>query len=71
MGQCESYQYGLEVETALTDALDNTSTHLTSHVIGDSNLVFHSAVGPPHYDNHQFLQAQTLLIVQPELCYKR
>ena len=43
MGHCECYQYGLEVETALAEALDNTSTHLTAHfVIGDSNLVFHS-----------------------------
>ena len=43
MGHCESYQYGLEVETALTEALDNTITHLTFHiVIGDSNLVFYS-----------------------------
>ena len=42
-GHCESYQYGLEVETALAEALDNSSTHLTSHiVIVDSNLVFHS-----------------------------
>ena len=43
MGHCESYQYSLEVETALAEALDNTSTHLTLHiVIDDSNLVFHS-----------------------------
>ena len=43
MGHCESYQSGLEVETSLAEALDNTSTHLTAHiVIGDSNLVFHS-----------------------------
>ena len=43
MGHCGSYQYGLEVETALTEALDKTITHLTFHiVIGDSNLVFYS-----------------------------
>ena len=38
IGHCESYQYGLEVETALAEALGNT--HLTPHiVVGDSNLV--------------------------------
>ena len=43
MRDCRSYQYDLEVEAALTEAFDNTSTHLTPHiVIGDSNLVFHS-----------------------------
>ena len=37
MGHYESCQYGSEVKTALTEALDNTSTHLTPHiVIGDS-----------------------------------
>ena len=42
MGNCESYEYSLEVETALAETLDNTSTHITPHiVIGDSNLVFH------------------------------
>ena len=43
MGHCESYQYGLEVETTLAKVLDNTSTYLKFHVvISDSNLAFHS-----------------------------
>ena len=40
MGHCESFQYGLEVETTLAKVVDNTSTHMTPHiVIGDSNLL--------------------------------
>ena len=43
MGCCESYQYGLEVETALAEVLHKASTYLTPYIIiVDSNLVFHS-----------------------------
>ena len=48
MGYRESYQYGLEVETSLDEALDNTSTHVRAYIVlDDSNLVFRS-----EWDNH-------------------
>ena len=43
LGHCESYSYGLELETALAEALDEVSTHLTPNIVlGESNAVFHS-----------------------------
>ena len=60
MGHCESYQYSLDIETALVEAIDNTSTHLTPLiVIGDINLIIHSQ-----------WEITTNLIVQSELCFK-
>jgi len=43
LGHCESYDYGLELQSAMAKALDETSTLLTPQiVIGDGNVVFHS-----------------------------
>ena len=40
---CESYQFGIELETAMAKALEETSTYLTPQIVtGDSNEVFHS-----------------------------
>ena len=33
LGHSESYSYGLEIETALAEALDEVSTHLTPHIV--------------------------------------
>ena len=42
LGHSESYKFGLELETGLTKALDDVSTHLTPQIItGEGNLVFH------------------------------
>ncbi len=43
LGHCESYSFGLELETAIAKALDEQSTHLTPNIIcGEGNAVFHS-----------------------------
>ena len=43
LGHSESYSFGLEIETALAEALDEVSTYLTPHiVVGEGNAVFHS-----------------------------
>ena len=40
---CESYSFGIELETAMAKALDETSTYLTPQIVtGDNNEVFHS-----------------------------
>ena len=42
LGHCETYDFGLELETALAKALDNVSTSLIPQVItDDGNEVFH------------------------------
>jgi len=42
LGHSESYDYGLELETALANALDEVSTYLTPQIItGEGNLLFH------------------------------
>ena len=42
LGQCESYDVGLELETALAKAIGEVSTKLTSQIIlGDRNEVYH------------------------------
>ena len=42
LGHSETYNFGLEMETALTKALDDVSTHLTPQILtGDANIVFH------------------------------
>ena len=43
LGHCESYNFGLELETAICNALDDESVYLTPKIIcGTSNKVFHS-----------------------------
>uniref|UniRef100_UPI00358FCF5F uncharacterized protein n=1 Tax=Myxine glutinosa TaxID=7769 RepID=UPI00358FCF5F len=43
LGHCESYDFGLELETAIAKALDEDSTYLTPQIIfGEGNVVFHS-----------------------------
>lgn len=43
LGHCESYDFGLEMETAMAKAIDEVSTFLTPSIItGDGNEVFHS-----------------------------
>ena len=43
LGHCESYDFGLELETAISKALDEESSFLTPHIIcGEGNAVFHS-----------------------------
>ena len=43
LGHCESYDFGLELETALAKVVDEMSTSLTPSIItGDGNEVFHS-----------------------------
>ena len=42
LGHSESYDFGLELETFLTKALDESSSHLTPQIIkGEGNIVFH------------------------------
>ena len=41
LGHCESYDFGLELETVMAKALDETSTFLTPQ-IGEGNVLFHS-----------------------------
>ena len=42
MGHCESYRFGLELETAISKALDEASTYLTPRIVtGENNAVFH------------------------------
>ncbi|KAK3748756.1 hypothetical protein QZH41_020323 [Actinostola sp. cb2023] len=42
LGHCETYDFGLELETALAKALDEVSTSLTPQIItGEGNNVFH------------------------------
>lgn len=42
LGHSKSYDFGLELETSLTKALDESSTHLTPQIIkGEGNVVFH------------------------------
>ena len=42
LGHSESYDFGIELETAMTKATDEISTYLTPQIItGDGNLVFH------------------------------
>lgn len=43
LGHCESYDFGLELETAMAKALDEGSTYLTPNIIcGKGNAVFHN-----------------------------
>lgn len=43
LGHSESYDFALEVETALAEAIDKTSSYLTPQIVkGESNVVFHS-----------------------------
>lgn len=42
LGHSESYDFGLELETALAKAIDEVSTHLTPKIVtGEGNIVFH------------------------------
>ena len=42
LGHCETYDFGLELETAIAKALDDVSTTLTPQIIkGEGNEVFH------------------------------
>ena len=42
LGHCETYDFGLELETAIAKALDEVSTTLTPQIIkGEGNEVFH------------------------------
>ena len=42
LGHSESYDFGLELETALAKAQDAVSTYLTPHIVtGEGNVVFH------------------------------
>ena len=42
LGHCETYDFGLELETALAKALDEVSTAITPQIItGEGNRVFH------------------------------
>lgn len=42
LGHSESYDFGLELETALAKAMDEVSTHLTPQIVtGKGNIVFH------------------------------
>ena len=41
-GHSESYEFGLELETAVTKAIDKVSTYLTPQIItGEGNAIFH------------------------------
>ena len=43
LGHCQSYDFGLELETAMAKALDETSTLLTPHIVkGEGIVLFHS-----------------------------
>ena len=40
---CESYSYGLELETAMAKAIEESDTYITPQIVtGDDNVVFHS-----------------------------
>ena len=40
---CESHSFGIELETAMAKALEETSTYLTHQIVSaDGNEVFHS-----------------------------
>ena len=42
LGHSETYDFGLEMETALAKAVDEVSTHLTPQIVtGDGNVLFH------------------------------
>ena len=42
LGHCESYDFGLELETAMAKAIDEVSTYLTPQIItGEGNAIFH------------------------------
>lgn len=42
LGHSEGYDFGLEMETALSKVLDEASTHLTTHLLkGEDSIVFH------------------------------
>ena len=42
LGHCESYDFSLELETALAKAIDESSTLLTPQIVqGEGNKVFH------------------------------
>ena len=42
LGHCETYEFGLELETSIAKALDEVSTNLTQQIItGKGNDVFH------------------------------
>lgn len=42
LGHCESYNFGLELETAMTVANDDMSTYLTPQIVtGEGNALFH------------------------------
>jgi len=42
LGHSESYDFGLEAETALAKALDEVSSHLTTQIVkGEGNIVFY------------------------------
>ena len=44
LGHSESYDFGLELKTAMAEAIEKNNTYLTPDIaIGDFNLVFHSA----------------------------
>ena len=43
LGHCESYDFELELETAMAKALDETSTLLTPQIVkGEGTILFHS-----------------------------
>ena len=43
LGHCESYDFGLELETAMAKALDETSNWLTPQIVkGEGGILFHS-----------------------------
>ena len=43
LGHCKSYDFGLELESAMTKALDEVSTLLTLQIVkGEGNVLFHS-----------------------------
>ena len=43
LGHSKTYNYSLELETAMAKALDECSTHLTPQIItGEQNIVIHS-----------------------------
>jgi hypothetical protein len=44
LGHSETYDFGLEMETALAKALDEVSTYLMPQIVtGEGNVVFHCA----------------------------
>ena len=43
LGHCESYSFGLELETAMAKAIDEADSYLTPQIVtGENNIVFHS-----------------------------